>query len=1691
MPFSDAFQNPEGFEPKNDYPAPPWETRSWLRYEQINGVRKALELPQDISERALEQGRINQTEYEYINSSDPEQRLTRLERFLGYNEHRGPLENAFGLIETVTGYRALVSTSAAVTQGLVDDGGFGLAFSTDEFKRAWQGRTSYKDIFARGADDQNSWGVKAAGLVADIVLDPSTWLTVGVKTGAKVTMRASGAGQKILAENLAARGISSVPETLSLTRYGEDIYKIASRDFLKEASNEVYEKMFKAAGHEWKPGSVLPEHFQRVMRDTDLHIRFNDFVNINYERYATEWLDLMRKGGSLSGRSQFRSMRPDGIVTSLAEKIGISRLSAGPSAMYQQTAGLWRKEFGIPADRLLGEAALALNTLEGVSAEIATRASVPESLRAATSVVKWFAGKSYGAVNSIQRFFSHSLERLPVEDRFLVQSFMDDAFAHTSDFSANIRAQFNRPLVEQGAGGLQLTRNMTRDDRILISHHLDNPAEHELPDYLKSHADWAAQQFDDIFEEERRWGISGERISDYVPHIYSANAFKKMYRFIADAQEQMKLGTSKHAKIHAENIHVKNRFALHRSVATLDDALDWFGNENVELDIANILFRRRSISERMIAKKKTQAYVVSQYGIGGVADQFLMENASIEKMLRLANYHRRVIDLGPTGKITDNQIERLKVMALEIADLDLAQLGKRVSETREGRLSKREPASRKITASPYMNPDTSTTTTVLKGEDGKFYQTKRVYDTDGQPKVISEKTIPWFDEWPPVPKTKKEKQAARELRLADIHKENIGKLSWISQKVFGAPLSGLTMGQADVFKDFLNGMIDVKRIIDKTGQLSGALRPRWRSMDPLVVAKLHGGGVEKVKYFGQPDESGRILPGAERVWNIDADQWGRVAREVLKRRGVEPTEDMITATIEQMKQNGTLREVSFANLDTMEMDALAARRKDLKEEAQILRQTIRELRKDMASSPEKIYDTFEAASKKMDRINASIEATEKKLAEHAAKTTEAIKAYRSHIKEKQALRAKLRREMFYKAGKEKSTISLEKRIASAERSIDFANDRLEKIKNLNVDARLRARRESLGAESRETSDLLAKAEADLPLADDVTAVEIKLDKAKATSADLDTLLARQRERYSRTLDRVDGLYVLPQSMVDAIDQASSSAFVPTDRIHQLLKGYQQVQKWFKVPLTLPFPEHHARNAVTNIALTATRLGMRMLHPTNWRVALNTVGHLLHRMDKVNAEKLGNIPNEIQTSLRSKIAEAAQQWKDSSFVDSLGQRHTYEEVTKEAISRGINHAFVHAELANTPFLEFDNATHGWLSAASRGTRVFFRNIQEKMVGVSAGMELITDIPFRVAMFTDEVANGASYDEAAETVRSYLNDWGRLSPQERVYMRTLIPFYSWMQFSLERAFKDAVTNPGMFVLPYKVADALSESPPNYTSRYMDERLGIWSAPNEYGYYTKLVGFGFNQEEALRQWNSMRSMANLFGNTVLKMPVVGSALEAVFPPSPPAADGSPWRFLANLDFGLRSAIEFSSGRELFTGAPIGAPGAEDLSLLERSRLESGYGWSRLDDPDGIVENVVTVGGVGGKWLKNWLEYTEDPRDPDRARVNAFKRWMIGQTPVSRFFGEYERFVRNKRPGEANYASIARGIIGLDLYRHNEKEGKYYMDRARLRAAASILRQAHMMDSGVHFFESGFEQQGAKIIDVEEIRKQMKERR
>jgi hypothetical protein len=1707
------------------------------------------------AEQARRQGFISDLELDWLISiSDDGDKRSGIEKILGYKKHTGgvlgKLDDLFAVIETALGYRFFVSTAAAVTEGLKEKGSWGLAFSTQEFKRAWSGelspsgRTSYRDILFKGGSD---WMVKGAtGLlttfVCDVFLDPATYITCGASAGMRVSL-SKGTAQAALK---AATKSSTIPGVLTLSRWGDKVYQTAAKE-LVETQPRTIQRMISYLDHgdpnAFKQGGLMilsPTDISRAQASPSFRSAVANYMVENYDRLALRTAGFEEQAAGLAGKGEILSARinvrrgPGALFQEWAGKsIGAYMTEirhGGVEGLFDETKRTLQQQLSlrhVGRVAAAGEAALGLATLDaGMVGSAFGTLLAAETPALALKTIKKVSPTS--AIRFLDRNFRSAIERLPAEDAAVVQSIKNGAALAVTAKESELHEFFSSAVAEGlDAGGKVVRRKLDINDAEVISRHLDNPALNLIEEgsELYKPMKWCEDQFDLIWQQEHEVGLVGESWEDYVTHYYGSRNAGAVAKFYRDSNKTRRLVAS----LDREHIPNRNSFALHRIIATFDDAEQVFGKdvrEIMDLDVGSILSRRWSASIRIQAKMRANQYLYNKHGISALGEGFRNAHSALSEMAsKFGALARSYIDLGPPHRASSSEIRRLARSMCDVKPVknaDWFSTAEKVREEIAERLTTQDIA--RMTADFDNGPKG-----LLYAEELNRVRTMAANlpidpAARGKDRIVAnrvEKAVAEFE----ADFGKGRESALYKSEVARIRAEydefepppiemletaiqrNIDILNKIAKQSLKKPIRDFSVGELEALRDYLNlsvvknarglqqylkigRMNNLHRLaLVQVGPTSAGIRPI--SIAHRITREVPDYSSVELRRFGRKiaKQSGVVADDATLL------ELGRKAAATLKPQRPKLMRDVMEA--------GFLEAAERKAADAVEFAA---------ESKSLLRSIPRDLRKKIAASFT-INDRLDEATKELGEGTAKNAAARKVLVDAVQAAEQRTSAAlsqrvtlhntlnRGSLRTSRAQVAPGAVEGLVKAVAEiDGTIKREFAALREARAAfeKFVGDDLSKMETRV--RRLQSERFGIAEAITGQTEYIERW-----LHGKVAAVGAK--EAKKAAKDLRTLYEAERKLGARqdilltsALGK-PGLWYVPEVWVDAINEAFTAQFNPAQKLDRLLAGWQRFQLLWKIPLCLPFFEHHGRNFITNVFLTAGYTGIRMLNPKNWIDCAAVAGIGLSRVLGKEGKEAQLLSKQSSVDIL-KQADLLTPFHNHKIKDVVGRFYLAGEVYREAVIRGVTHGFTMHEVDGV------NAIFGGLfrgrmipniglmraatdrhldrarntmqqtmkeegvigGAAAGGARITLSALEAVKDSMYTGArwasrkaEQVIDVPFRLAVFTDAVKRGRTFDEAAEDVRRHLNDWSRLSPFERKYMRTLIPFYSWVQFSMERFFRDIVTNVGPGLLnPTKLIraaqNAMSSEPPGsqYQSDWMADRLGIWDENGEKLYRRYMLN-GLNADEAMRQVAALTEFANLMGHKLSRAVGADALAWTVFAPDSNPKDDL--RFLSQLDFTTVATIEGMRGRDLIQGTPTG-------TVPEIMEAE---GYSKYERADWLV-HPSTREKLGSKVLRRMLDVDEiNIDDPKHARATAWRRWLIGKTPVSRVVSVYERNQRqivqaieggNTRSLGQRTFDAALELLGTRAYAFDPKTQKMYYYRDRIEAVQRVLTNAGYMD-------------------------------
>jgi len=188
--------------------------------------------------------------------------------------------------------------------------------------------------------------------------------------------------------------------------------------------------------------------------------------------------------------------------------------------------------------------------------------------------------------------------------------------------------------------------------------------------------------------------------------------------------------------------------------------------------------------------------------------------------------------------------------------------------------------------------------------------------------------------------------------------------------------------------------------------------------------------------------------------------------------------------------------------------------------------------------------------------------------------------------------------------------------------------------------------------------------------------------------------------------------------------------------------------------------------------------------------------------------------------------------------------------------------------------------------------------------------------RIALFLQQLSKTSNLKHAEMMVKKYLLDYGELSDVERIWMRRIFPFFSWVRKAVPLMMKEFVQQPGKFTTLPKLFRAVrvgatgSPEVPEEALKYMPEYMGELGAE-----YIGIPGYEWvNPNFPQQELNKLMTLGDITGrlpgakNIPLPIPRMMNF----------GGKGEPSMMEALSPF-FKTPIEYATGYNLFLGQPI----------------------------------------------------------------------------------------------------------------------------------------------------------------------------
>lgn len=342
----------------------------------------------------------------------------------------------------------------------------------------------------------------------------------------------------------------------------------------------------------------------------------------------------------------------------------------------------------------------------------------------------------------------------------------------------------------------------------------------------------------------------------------------------------------------------------------------------------------------------------------------------------------------------------------------------------------------------------------------------------------------------------------------------------------------------------------------------------------------------------------------------------------------------------------------------------------------------------------------------------------------------------------------------------------------------------------------------------------------------------------------------------------------------------NKSVINDEDINAVLNSFDKLTGLFKASVTSIFPAFHGRNAISNAMNSFLDIGY---------AALNPARHVMSAQISRTAYKINSLKADIVAGKEGAQAELYRELNKEVFTDRRGYVWTQGQL--EQVMRNNNVALgnqfgEHIDAYRHTKKEMVNQFRESLWGIDEDGKALTKS-QKLKKSIPKGVNTIFDRGqqfgqlvedhSRIIHFLEHLDRTGDVHLAAERTKMFLFDYGDLSNFERVFMKRVIPFYTWMKKNVELQAKVLATAPGRIGQQVHAFNTLSsamsggngltEEEYNNLPVYMKNQFNVVASRSGEKLYV-LSGFGSPLEAAFDalQPRTLLSATNPF----LKLPV-----------------------------------------------------------------------------------------------------------------------------------------------------------------------------------------------------------------------------
>lgn len=258
---------------------------------------------------------------------------------------------------------------------------------------------------------------------------------------------------------------------------------------------------------------------------------------------------------------------------------------------------------------------------------------------------------------------------------------------------------------------------------------------------------------------------------------------------------------------------------------------------------------------------------------------------------------------------------------------------------------------------------------------------------------------------------------------------------------------------------------------------------------------------------------------------------------------------------------------------------------------------------------------------------------------------------------------------------------------------------------------------------------------------------------------------------------------------------------------KFLKAFDTAQTLWKASVTSIFPAFHGRNAISNVFLNYLDIGLNAVNPARHAMA----GQLLRMNGK--ATKLRQVAYGIGPKAVKAKEELVNLLSQNVLTDRYGHSWTFGEL--HGVIKNNRVAF---GKEYTGFMDVrDEVTDDLIRTTTMNPEEKRKLLLKKFNPLSTefkpfeiGRNIgnLVEQQARLVNFISNLRKTGDPGLAAQRTKQFLFDYDNLSPFEKMFMRRLVPFYTFTRKNIEAQVRALATTPGRIAAETKILTTLGD-------------------------------------------------------------------------------------------------------------------------------------------------------------------------------------------------------------------------------------------------------------------------------------------